>query len=229
MSMISLSVQGSAEHVRFDVPAIAIAGYTGRDQASVQRHIDELRAQGIPAPKATPVLFAATADRLTQDVTIDVVGGSTSGEAEFVLITNEQDETFVTIGSDHTDRELEKADIPGAKQAVPKIVGSEAWKLSDVEDHWDEIEIRSWVAGRPAPYQEGLVSALMPPRDIIRFVATRSPGSLRDVVIFSGTLPLSTPTFIAADRFKAELTDPVLRRRLSIEYAVHAIGWKTDP
>lgn len=221
-------VQGSDRRVEIDVAAVAVAGYTGRDQPSVQRHVDELLAQGIPAPRTTPLLFAVTADRLTQDATIDVVGSSTSGEVEFVLVSARDGELFVTVGSDHTDRELEKTDIPASKQVCPKVIGRDVWTLREIEDHWDRIEMRSWAADASAPYQEGFASALLSPRDIIGFVASRAPGPLSGVAIFSGTLPLLTPKFLAANRFRAELLDPVVGRRLSIDYAVHSLGWETD-
>jgi hypothetical protein len=173
------------------------------------------------------MLYVATTDMLTQGHTIDVVEGSTSGEVEFVLITDDKDGVFITVGSDHTDRELEKADIAASKQVCPKVIGREAWRLTDVEGHWDRIEMRSWVAG--APYQEGLVSEFMSPKDIIRFASSRATGPVGSVVIFGGTLPLSTPSFVAGD-FRAELKDPVSGRGLSIDYTVHvhSLAWKTN-
>jgi hypothetical protein len=78
-----------------------IAGYTGRDQAAVARHIAELHTHGIPAPEHTPALYGLTADRLTTARRVSVVGPGTSGEAEFVLLFV-GGELFIAVGSDHT-------------------------------------------------------------------------------------------------------------------------------
>jgi hypothetical protein len=54
-------------------------------------------------------------------------------------------EVFVGVGSDHTDRALERLSIPAAKQACPKVAGTAVWRLDEVEDHWDRLELRAWV------------------------------------------------------------------------------------
>src|SRR3712207_3980764 len=105
--MLTFRVQGSGETLSFRPRRVLMAGYTGRDQAAVQAHIDELREHGVPAPKRVPILFPSTADRLTQDDEIEVLGDRTSGEAELVLLYHEG-RTYVAAGSDHTDREVEK-------------------------------------------------------------------------------------------------------------------------
>src|SRR5947209_11460948 len=59
---------------------VAIAGYTGRDQESVRRHVAELAEQGIAPPPSVPMVYVVTPDRLTQADTIHVTGAHTTGE-----------------------------------------------------------------------------------------------------------------------------------------------------
>ena len=52
-----LAKSGEEKIIDFVPKHIINAGYTGRDQAAVQAHIDELKEEGIPAPDKTPVYF----------------------------------------------------------------------------------------------------------------------------------------------------------------------------
>src|SRR5574341_1413948 len=106
----ALHAGGRSAPVSLDIRRLINAGYTGRDQAAVRHHIEELKAHGVPAPERTPVLFPKPAALLAQGPTIEVLGGRTSGEAEFVLLVA-GGWVLVAAGSDHTDRELEKVSI----------------------------------------------------------------------------------------------------------------------
>ena len=99
------------------------AGYVGRDQATVKAHIEEMRRLGNPAPTSVPVFFMLTADNVTTADQIDVLGTGTSGEVEYVLLLHE-DEVFVAVGSDHTDRALEGASIGKSKQVCKNVVSA---------------------------------------------------------------------------------------------------------
>jgi hypothetical protein len=226
--VIRLRICEPLETRRINASAVAILGYAGRDPSAVERHIRELAAAGVPRPKTVPVLFAVTPDRLSQDGAIRVASPHTSGEAEFVLVADANGDLFVTVGSDHTDRELERTDIPASKQVCPKVLGRAGWRFSEVADHWDSLELRSWIDG-PTPYQEGRLSEIITPHDILDIVGRRLGGPMVNLVIFSGTLPLLTPTFVSSDRFRAEISDPIKGRHLSIEYTVQqSFGWATD-
>src|SRR5690606_30439461 len=48
-----------------------IAGYTGRDRASVQAHIDELAAIGIPPPPQVPMFYPIPRELLTNDAAVE--------------------------------------------------------------------------------------------------------------------------------------------------------------
>src|SRR3990172_2267703 len=68
-----------------DISTLVIAGWTGRDAAAVQHHIEELARVGVPEPSRVPLYYRASAHLLTQETAIQVIGAETSGEAEPVL------------------------------------------------------------------------------------------------------------------------------------------------
>src|SRR6266852_4746879 len=70
---------------RIDVTQLVIAGWTGRDKASVERHIVELAAIGVRRPRAVPMFYRVGASLLTTAREVEVVGENSSGEVEFVL------------------------------------------------------------------------------------------------------------------------------------------------
>ena len=115
---LSFTLDGSGT-LDIHIDALIVAGWTGRDKAAVQHHIDELGELGVAPPSKTPLFYRVGADLLTQADRIQVVGEATSGEAEAVLIAG-PDGRYVTLGSDHTDREAEAASVALSKQACPK-------------------------------------------------------------------------------------------------------------
>jgi hypothetical protein len=213
--VLELTVEPDEQLIVLAPRRLLIAGYTGRDQAVVARHIDELREHGIPAPPCTPAVYALTPDRLTTAATISVVGRETSGEAEFLLVLT-GGELYVGLGSDHTDRDLERLSIPRAKQVCPKPLASRLWRWADVRDHWDDCLLRSWSGG--TLYQEGSVAILLAPDAVLAAVQDRA-GDVEDSVIFCGTLPLLGGALRYDTEFAAALSDPVRGRQLRCAYA----------
>ena len=93
----------------------------GRDEAAVRRHIEELAAHGIDAPPATPIFWLLPNWLLTlAPATTQVHTAKSSGEVEPVLLRMPDGEVFVTVGSDHTDRDLERSSLLLAKLTCPK-------------------------------------------------------------------------------------------------------------
>jgi hypothetical protein len=213
--------QGSFTRVQVPVRRLLIAGFTGRDQAAVAAHVEELAKHGIAGPKRLPSLFAGVPARVTTDHHIVVQGERTSGEVEFVL-TRDDGELLVGIGSDHTDRELETHSIIKSKQVCEKPVGSVWWRAADLLDHWDDLELRAtaWSGdGVPHAYQAGPVSEMLHLEALVDEVEGRV-GSIEGDVLYSGTLPLLTEDFVCGPRFRAELRDPVTGLQLTCEYVV---------
>lgn len=201
---------------------LVIAGWTGRDRAAVERHIEELAALGVPRPAAVPVFYRVAADLLTTAPAIQVAGTGSTGEVECVLIADAQG-LHVGVGSDHTDRQLERHSVAWSKQVCHKPVGPALWPLADVEDHWDALILRSHarIRGQRMLYQEGAVAALRTPMELSAAYSGGAPMAA-GTAMFCGTLPARVEIEFA-DRFELELHDPVLGRSLHHSYAITAL------
>lgn len=224
MPAMRFTLQPGGQDINFVPVRVIIAGYTGRNQDEVRAHVSELAPQGIPAPSEVPTIFRTTLDRLTAANEIEVVGARTAGEAEVVLLVNGQD-TWVTIGSDHTDRELEKIDIPASKQVCPKPVSSAVWRYADVRERWDNLILRSWVGetGREQLYQEGRMAALLRPEDLFALLRRRLGNLVDGAAVYTGTIPLIGGAFISKPYFEAELFDETTGDSLKCSYRVRRV------
>ena len=194
------------------IEQLVIAGWTGRDEAALGKHIKELEEIGVKPPKTTPIFYRVSASLLTFSNEIQVSGPDTSGEVEFVLLSK-PDGLWVTVGSDHTDRKAETIGVSLSKQLCEKPVAKEAWRYDEVKPHWERLMLRSWSDGEL--YQEGPVSAMRSPEDLMARYGKLPAGH----AMFCGTLAAKGGIRGGA-RFRMELEDPVLRRKLSHEYAV---------
>jgi hypothetical protein len=191
-----------------------IAGWTGRDEQALRKHIKELEEIGVKAPKTTPIFYRVAADLFCHSEQIQVCGPDTSGEVEFVLVKSE-DDLRVAVGSDHTDRKAETIGVSLSKQLCAKPVSARSWRYSEVKPHWEKLMLRSWADGEL--YQEGPVTAMRTPEDLMGRYPLK-PG----YAMFCGTLA-AKGGIRPASRFKMELEDPVLKRKLTHEYAVKVL------
>src|SRR3569833_4403879 len=66
--------------------ALIVAGWTGRDEAALRHHIEELAAIGVPRPSSVPVFYRNSTANLTQSDRLQVLGPDTSGEVEPVIV-----------------------------------------------------------------------------------------------------------------------------------------------
>lgn len=205
--------------VRFEAKRLILAGYTGRDAAAVASYIAKLEEEGIAPPSEIPSYFVLGADRLTTDTAVEATSAESCGEVEFALLIDD-DDIYVAVASDHTDRALESIDIPASKQSCVKVISREVWRLADVEDHWDELtfEARTPSGAEPA-YQSGPVAALRPPAELIALVEQRFGGPMSGTVILSGTIAATT-AFQYHPTFEVALTDPAMGRKLATSYTV---------
>ena len=201
---------------------LIVAGWTGRDVVAMEAHIRELEEVGIPRPARTPIFYRNAVLHLSTARVLEVTGDNTSGEAEFI-IARIDGENWVGIGSDHTDRELEKQGITIAKQICDKPMGGDFWRYSEVADHWDELQLRATITegGKEVVYQEGPVSKMRSPEELIAmFGKEDATGGFRDGdAMMCGTLA-AIGGIRPASRFSCELIDPVLSRRISHTYDI---------
>lgn len=210
--------------IRYTVRQIINAGYTGRDQAAVQAHIDELKEIGVPAPDKIPTYFCKAARLLTTDDGFEAIDQENTGEAEYVLLID-KDEIYVGVGSDHTDRGLEKTNIPKGKQMCPNFISRKVWKYKDVKDGWDNLEMRSWIGGsRKVLFQQTKLDAFMTPENLLDRIKALVGGDLKPgTVIFSGTVSALIDGYPFADHFECELLNPVTHDALVCKYDIHMI------
>ncbi|ACL60191.1 DUF2848 domain-containing protein [Methylobacterium nodulans] len=213
------SAGGREDRIALTPQALVIGGWAGRDEAAIRHHIEELAAIGVPRPSSVPVYYRVAAETLTQAPRLSVLGPDTSGEAEPVVVSL-ADGLWLGLGSDHTDRKAETIGIALSKQLCGKPIGTELWRLDEVEPHWDALILRSFatIGGERQLYQEGRLAALRTPRDLM----ARNPDGpdlAPGTVLFGGTLG-AIGGIRPASRFEMELEDPVLGRRLTHAYDV---------
>lgn len=203
---------------------LIVAGWTGRDRSAVERHIAELAAIGVKRPGSIPCFYRLGASLLTTASEVQVAGEESSGEVEFVLISSPEG-IYVGVGSDHTDRKVEAYGVTVSKQMCPKPVGRELWRFAEIEEHWDRLELRSHVtrAGKRRLYQEGGVSAMLAPRDLLSRFAASSGEFAPGTAMFGGTLAVNGGIG-GGERFEMELHDPVENRSLRHQYAIRALA-----
>ncbi len=218
--------KGGIKEISYDMKGAVLCGYTGRDQSAVRRHIEELKKEGIESPPSVPTFYPKPPQDLAFEGNILVEGKETSGEIEYVLLVD-GDDIYVGVGSDHTDRELERFDILKSKQVSPVVFSKNLWNYRDIKDHWDQIEIRSRVIKNQesAEYQDSILGTILTPEELISMVQQKVDGPLKGIAIFSGTPPLMTEKMIFADRFEGELLDPILKRKITIGYSIHTLDW----
>ncbi len=165
----TIDAQGTTTPLTLAIDQAVIAGWTGRDPVARDKHIAELEAIGIARPASTPIYYRVSARRLVITDSIEVCGGDSSGEVEFVLI-GWQGRIFVGVGSDHTDRKVETYSVTVSKQMCDKPMAPVLWELEDVIGHWDRMILRSYalIDGARVLYQEGTLDAMLPVADLIR-------------------------------------------------------------
>jgi hypothetical protein len=212
----------AVREVEIEFTELVIAGWAGRDRLAIDHHIEELAAIGVPRPSAVPLYYRVAANQLTQEHRVQVVGNGSSGEIEcFVFMLD--GELHVGIASDHTDRKLEAHSVALSKQLCVKPLGRTAWRMKDVADHWDELQLRSTIVenGVAVRYQDGPLASLRTPLDLISGYTGGAPlpagtGMLCGTVgAIGGIRPSSS--------FAMELFDPRRGRSLKHEYAMDVL------
>ena len=222
--VLSLTLHSGSDARPTEVPITqaVVAGWTGRDAAAVEKHIKELEALGVKRPATTPIFYRVSAARLTTDESIEAVGDTSGGEAEFVLLRH-AGRLWVGAGSDHTDREVEKYGVTVSKQMCDKPVAPAFWAFDDVAPHWDRLMLRAHVTegGNRVLYQEGAVTAMIEPRALIARHA--GDGRLPEgTLMFCGTLAARGGVRATRD-FAFELDDPVRGRKIAHAYQVKSL------
>lgn len=197
-------------------------GWAGRDQADIQKHIDELVDHGIAGPSVTPIYFPLSNNLVTTAGHIQVVGPESSGEVEYVLLFTDRG-TLVGLASDHTDRAFERHGIQASKQMYPNVMSADVWPLDEVHRHWDSLELRCWVVrdGERREYQRASLSELLSVDQWLEII--EPAGIARPGTVFLSGAPPTLSGLVFGQRFEIELHDPQLNRLLRHAYDVELL------
>jgi hypothetical protein len=206
----------------FDARAIScltIAGWTGRDKAAVDEHIRELEELGVPRPTTTPIFYRVSASLATTHNAIEVLGDSSSGEVEPVVVSLDG-ELWLGVGSDHTDRAAETFGVSLSKQMCAKPIGPVLWRLSDIADHLDALELRSFATQGSTRrlYQEGSLASIRPIEELLKLSGAEPVPE--GFAMFCGTIPV-LGGISSASQFEMEIHDPVTGSSLCCAYSIH--------
>ena len=183
-----LRFQAGTEVLEVEPRQLVIAGWTGRDRAAIDHHIEELAAIGVPRPSGVPLYYRVAASLLTQAPQIEVLGAGSSGEVEPVLV-RARGCWWLTVGSDHTDRDAERAGVALSKQLCAKPIASQAWSWGAVSGRADTIVLRSEIFedGKWVRYQDGTLASIRPLEQLIAGLPADAPVA-DGLVLFCGTL-----------------------------------------
>jgi hypothetical protein len=222
LSFVVVSRQGR-QPMQLKVRALWNGGWSGRDQAAVRRHAEELSSHGVPPPTTVPIYFPLTNNLATTSDAIQVVGPETSGEIEFAILFADDGGTYVSVASDHTDRAAERYGIQLSKQLYPDVVAGEVWPLDEVREQWDQLVLRcfAWTSGSRALYQEAPLADLLS-ADAWLAILERERLDEPGLVFLSGTPP-TLGGLVFADAYDLELEDPLLDRTIHHHYRVELL------
>ncbi|MXQ07580.1 DUF2848 domain-containing protein [Alphaproteobacteria bacterium GH1-50] len=204
--------EGSRE---FAINRLIVAGWTGRDEAAVRHHIEELAEIGVAPPSTVPLFYRVSTGLLTRDRRVQVLGGATSGEVEPFLI-KQSGRLWLGLASDHTDRELEAVSVAASKQACAKPVADTLWAWDEVADRADELRLTCEIdeKGSSTLYQKGTLAAIRPLADLIE-----GAGMVDGDAMLCGTLTAIGGVRPAA-AYRMALEDPERGQRIELRYKV---------
>jgi len=216
------------ENISFKVQRIINLGRTSRNSSDIMKHLEELKKAGIKVSEDIPSYNPKIRDRITTSDKIEALPGSkTSGEVEYVLLFTSDNNFYVTVGSDHTDRELEKQNVVLSKQICLNVISPEIWYYKDLKDHWDDLIMRAWIKkdGNRQLYQEGKLGEMLRPEELIEKVRLRVSGDLTGAVVYSGTFPIIGGELSFSSYFEIELVDEKKGKSIRHSYNAEPINW----
>ncbi|WP_425284511.1 DUF2848 domain-containing protein [Aliiruegeria lutimaris] len=206
------------ESITLTINSVVVAGWTGRNLAAVQQHIDELAELGIAPPSQIPLYYRVSTAMLTQSESIEVLGEGSSGEVEPLLI-RAGGKTYFGLASDHTDRDLEAYSVAASKQACAKPIATSLWDFDDIADHLDDIRLRCWIdeKGKEVLYQDGTLAGIRPLADLCT-----GAGISDGTAMLCGTFA-AIAGVRPAQSYRMEVSDPHSGKTIALSYSVVAL------
>lgn len=212
-------INGEVKKHEIDINKVIVVGYGGRNTDKIQEHIDELKELGIAPPPSVPMIYPQNIEQL--NFSNECHGSQfSSGEAEYVLFHDGKEWLF-TLGSDHTDREVEKDNILKSKLVCDKPLASDFWRLKDLIEDWDTIILRSYVTSNSERllYQEDTLEALLEVDTLLEKLNKLGEQDLEHTIIYSGTVPTKNG-FVFGEKFEYEVEQPKLSRKIEHHYSI---------
>lgn len=221
MKRLKFKVSGLNETIFVNDYDLFIAGFTGSNRENVEKHLQELRDQGIEVPEKVPSFYRVPPELASQDNIIKVRGRMTSGEIEPVLLISEGS-YYITLGSDHTDRDIERRSIAESKASCPKPIADVAFPLEDAVKEWEKISLKSetFRSGAWKQYQKGKVTDLIQPLKLAAMLQEENGGIPRNLVMFLGTVPIEGGKFIFSEGFRGSMFHVNSNFSLNLEYRI---------
>jgi hypothetical protein len=225
---VTIEDRNGSRQTRIPVRRMLNLGSATRDVTAAIAHQDEVAHGGIhiafdiPAPRIYPIGTHA----LSTASEVEVHGTESSGEVEIVLVLT--DRLYVGVGSDHTDRALERTSIVWSKQTCANILAPTLWPWDAVAAEWDRFRLRAWVDGRL--YQDVGTDQFLRPDYMLRIIAERAPGvPQQDLVVFGGTFVSLDKRLGFGARWDFSLEDPASGRAIRHGYDVTNLMLALDP
>lgn len=233
--VLHFQVQGlHAEHqLEFEVRNLIHGGRSTRTAAVQAQPTEDLESGLHKYPPLSAVAFLVPTFNATTSDHIFMYDNANSAEVEFVILTDNQGNQYVTVGSDHTDRDLERtAGPPKSKLVAPKVMAPVVWPYEEVKDHWDQIVMRAYVCrdGERVLYQEDTLATLLTPEALLE--TAKQQTGLNDLggsALFGGSIAFLHPESLFGRGWDLELFDPILQRSLKHHFDVDVIWHRIPP
>jgi len=192
----------------------------------------------LPGPVAVvgPTWAATVSNKILQ------YDNATTAEVEPVLLIDNLGGTYVTVGSDHHDRFLERVERWKSLLYAPQIMSRDAWLYEDVKDHWDKLILRAYgyptggpekyiyPKGKQVLYMQGECGQNYDAERMMKIIREQTGiKDLRNSVLFLGTIPSLNGEFMWSPAWDLELEDPILKRVLRHHYEVEVVWHRFPP
>lgn len=134
------------------------------------------------------------------------------------------EDILLTVASDHSDRELEAHDIAAGKAAAPDVLARQAWRLTDVSEHLDQLELHAWVGDgqTTTAIQRGSLADVLEIEYWLELLREQSLCRTGTVLLL-GTIPMVPGIDQFEDHWQVELEDPVAGRSVACSYDVRHV------
>jgi hypothetical protein len=202
-------------------------------EEKIERIFSNLEKIGVNSPDRLPMIAPKPAHLQTTESEITVNSTTTGGELEFVLLPTEE-EIYVTVGVDHKDNWITDRNLHRANSSCQSVLAPEVWKLEDVRNHWDTLEIRCWTGKKTGHelYQQATVDSFLRPIELLDRVQSKISAPLSGTAVWSGTVSTESsgsvdarPDIFSGDFYTMQLVDPQLNRRITHQYDIRLNDW----